>query len=841
MSLTTPNFNFKWTATPSIFLLALVLTLPSMGTLAAPKSNKNMKTQTTNKEEPKAMDEYQDKDNPTNMMEEKEEDLEFIQILGSRQTTGRPSLDSPVPIDIFSKERFSMVGSTADITDNLNTLLPSYLATPATGDGSAFVRPTSLRGMAGDQTLVMVNGRRRHRSALVQLFAPPANNGSHGVDVAMIPSIALKRVEVLRDGASAQYGSDAIAGVINLVLNDSIQKQVEMTYGQHFEGEANWKIAATGGVDWDEDSFLNLSIETNDNQALSRGHQHSDAPAGVDDVGADSPFGDAPLVQTWGRPETIGTRFVFNSMHSLRGNKKAYLFGNFAQTKGRFRFFYRTKENDALKGTNANATNLRQAKAVGFTPYLDGEQTDMSLVTGFKGTLAENNYDISMGYGSNNLDYTLYNSLNPKAPLKAINDGQAQRNFDTGDFSQSEFSLNVDLSRQLSEKLHIASGLEYRNEAFNQMAAETNAHLSPGSSGMIGTKPEDAGKHSRSNYALYGDLEYELNSQSLLQTALRFENFSDFGTTINGKVAGRYDVRGDLTLRGAISTGFHAPTPGQSNQRSTTTSYLNGERFDVGHFPAGHEEVKEFGSKPLTEETSLNLSLGLVYEMENIFTLTADYYNIGVAGRIYRANLNTNPNQDDTNDTSFYTNVMDLNHSGIDLTLSTNLMDLVSSIGLDTDIHFSYNMNSVEVTKNRMVKGKQVVSDEVIEDIENNYPSNNFTLTTYTPFMEHWSLLARGRYIGSHYDQSGRITNAAPKKKSKEIDSSMYFDIELSYMAIKDLTLSIGGTNIFDSYPTKIKDDGIHANMWKSGMPYPRRSATNYEGGAWYMKAAYMF
>ena len=448
MSLITPNFNFKWTATRSIFLLALALTLPSMGTLAAPKSNKNMKTQTTNKEEPRAMDEYQD--NPTNMMGEKEEDVEFIQILGSRQTTGRPSLDSPVPIDIFSKERFSMVGSTADITDNLNTLLPSYLAAPATGDGSAFVRPTSLRGMAGDQTLVMVNGRRRHRSALVQLFAPPANNGSHGVDVAMIPAIALKRVEVLRDGASAQYGSDAIAGVINLVLNDSPQKQVEMIYDQHFEGEANWKIAATGGVTWDEDSFLSLSIDTNDNQALSRGHQRPTAPTGVDGVGADSPFGDAPLVQTWGRPETMGTRFVFNSMHSLRGNKKAYLFGNFAQTKGRFRFFYRDKDHDALKGTNDKATNLTQAKAVGFTPYLDGEQTDMSLVSGFKGTMAANNYDISMGYGSNNLDYTLYNTLNPGAPLNK--DGQAQRDFDTGDFSQSEFSLNADLSRQLSEK-----------------------------------------------------------------------------------------------------------------------------------------------------------------------------------------------------------------------------------------------------------------------------------------------------------------------------------------------------------------------------------------------------
>ena len=281
--------------------------------------------------------------------QEEDGDEERIVVLGTRNLEPRPAVDSPVPVDVLEGEDFSMVGSTADITDNLHVLIPSYTATPATGDGSAFVRPTTLRGMAGDQTLVMINGKRRHRSSLVQLFAPPANNGSHGVDVAPIPSIAIKRVQVLRDGASAQYGSDAIAGVINFGLKDHRKGgMVEAIYGNHFEGEASWKVGINSGFPLGQHGFINLSVDTNDNEALSRGHQRPDAPQ-IDGVGNDSPWGDAPLVQTWGRPETSGTRLAFNSMYKLSQQLKPYLFGNFAKTKGRFRFFYRNPRSSILR------------------------------------------------------------------------------------------------------------------------------------------------------------------------------------------------------------------------------------------------------------------------------------------------------------------------------------------------------------------------------------------------------------------------------------------------------------------------------------------------------------
>lgn len=276
-----------------------------------------------------------------------------ITVIGSRNSRPRSASDSPVPVDVISGEDFNALGNSADLTDNLRILVPSYTATPATGDGSAFIRPTSLRGMAPDQTLILVNGKRRHRSALVQFFAPAAGNGAHGVDVGMIPGIALQRVEVLRDGAAAQYGSDAIAGVMNFVTRTADEGGELMgEYGQFYDGETSYRLAANVGIALGEQGFFNVSAEYWDNDALSRGIQRPDAAAliagGVTGVGADSPFGDAPLAQTWGRPETRGLRTFFTGGIDLNNGSELYLFGNFADTKGRYRFFYRNPNHSSI-------------------------------------------------------------------------------------------------------------------------------------------------------------------------------------------------------------------------------------------------------------------------------------------------------------------------------------------------------------------------------------------------------------------------------------------------------------------------------------------------------------
>ncbi|MDQ7050497.1 MAG: TonB-dependent receptor plug domain-containing protein [Enterobacterales bacterium] len=324
------------------------------------------------------------------------DDSETVLIIGSRSQKTRTIADSPVPVDILNADDLNAMGGTADLTDALKTLVPSYTATPATGDGSAFVRPTSLRGTAPDQTLVLVNGKRRHRSALVQFFAPAAGNGAHGVDIGMIPAIALKRVEVLRDGAASQYGSDAIAGVINFVTKDASDGgEVSLQYGQHYEGESSLKFGFNKGLEMGSTGFANFSLEYVDNEALSRGIIRPDAQAlldaGVQGVGADSPFGDAPFTQTWGRPQTSATRMYLNTGAELGNGSKWYGRVSYADTTGRYRFFYRNPNHSTLNtlrglGYTGNLNN------VGFTPYLDGDQTDLSLITGIEGEMAGGTY-----------------------------------------------------------------------------------------------------------------------------------------------------------------------------------------------------------------------------------------------------------------------------------------------------------------------------------------------------------------------------------------------------------------------------------------------------------------
>jgi len=392
-----------------------------------------------------------------------DDNIEKIQIVGSRSLKERSVVDSPVPVDIISADDINAVGGTADMTDNLKALIPSYTATPATGDGSAFVRPTSLRGTSSDQTLILVDGKRRHRSALVQFFAPAAGNGAHAPDVGMIPSIALKRVEVLRDGAASQYGSDAIAGVINFVTKDASDGgAVELQYGQHYEGESSMKLAVNKGLALGEDGFLNLSLEYADNDALSRGIIRPDAQAlvdaGVSGVGADSPFGDAPFTQSWGRPETEALRMFVNTGVELDGNKQLYGRFSYGDTSGRYRFFYRNPGHSTIASLKADGYTGKLTE-VGFTPFLDGDQTDFSAIVGIKGEIfSDTAYDFSISKGSNELDYFLNNSINPGLGLTASLE-IPQMGFDTGGYKQEEININADFSSLIGDDISFAYGM----------------------------------------------------------------------------------------------------------------------------------------------------------------------------------------------------------------------------------------------------------------------------------------------------------------------------------------------------------------------------------------------
>ena len=771
--------------------------------------------------------------------QESEMVIEEVITIGTRSARPRTAADSTVPVDVLQGEEFHAFGGTADLTDNLQALVPSYTATPATGDGSAFVRPTSLRGTAPDQTLVLVDGKRRHRSALLHFFAPAAGNGAHGVDIGMLPGIAIKRVEVLRDGASSQYGSDAIAGVINFVTKDADSGgEVYLQYGQHYEGEENLKFAANAGFAIGN-GFVNASVEHIENDQLIRAIQRPEfqglIDAGVDPslIGADAPFGEAPLLQTWGRPESSGTRVWISSGFDLSDSATLYARLGYADTDGRYRFFYRNPQHPSLVPLREQGFTGLPA---GFTPFLDGAQEDLSLIGGVEGEFASGMlYDFSVSYGTNELDYFLNNTVNTSLGLDSSLQ-IPQMDFDVGAYEQEEKNINADFSKLLTDNINLAFGFEWREETYKIIAGEPNAYFGGKTSGFAAPSPADAGSFDRDNWAVYADIEHDVTDRLLLQYALRYEDFSDFGDTLNGKLAGRYRISDSLAIRGAVSTGFHAPTPGQANISTIITTFdgTTGQQVEEGLVPSTDPRIIDLGGQPLTEEESQNISLGFTSDLGDATTLTVDFYQIKVDNRIYRTGnipLPPLPSGLETS-ISFYTNALDVEHTGVDVVLNSNVS---WENGQDTSMTLAYNYNEIEVTGQQFINGVQPVSDALVEDIENNYPDHRFVFTANHFFNDSWNLLARVNYFGDHYDERGRI--GAAESPSAKIGSVIYVDAELGWQVNDSWRLSLGAVNIFDEYIDKVGPP--NANRLSVGLEYPRRSAANYEGGSWYLRGTF--
>ena len=769
--------------------------------------------------------------------------IEEIVVIGSRKR-GRSAAESTAPIDVISGETFGLAGNTADITDNLRVNVPSYNASVASGDGDTFVRPTSLRGLAPDQTLVMVNGKRRHRAAMIAEFVPSAGKGAQGPNIGMLPGIAFQRVEVLRDGASAQYGSDAIAGVINFVTRDADEGgELRVQYGQFYEGEQSYMIAGNVGVSVGGRGFLNLSAEYSENDGLSRGIQRPNAQAlidsGVPGVGTDTPFDDAPLVQTWGRAQGENIRLFFNSGIDINGNMTAYAQGNYADTFGRYRFFYRAPNHITLRTLREQFgfNGLPQ----GFTPFFDGEQRDSSIVGGLRGELANGLlFDLSVGSGHNRIDFILNNTINQSIGLGP--DGNpAQRDFDVGDLEQEETTINADFSRQFTDSLHLAFGAEWREETFFVIAGEPSSWAGAGSSGFKGFEPQNAGEFSRDNYALYAEIEQDVSDAFLAQYALRYEDFSDFGDTINGKVAVRYDATDRFSLRGALSTGFHAPTPGQANIQKITTTFDNdlGLQVESGTVPPTHPLALAAGGSPLTEEKSTNVSVGFATGFGDATTLTADFYLIEVEDRIFKTqNLPTiDPVTGVGSNVQFFTNALDLKVTGLDLVLTT-AFDWGGS-GLGTTLTAAYNHNQVKVDSQTAINGILPVSAASVEDIEESYPQDRVTITATTSGGGNWDFLARINYFGAHYDERGRIGGVDGGPPTQKVGSTVFVDLELGYQLDECWRLTAGASNAFDEYVDVVGPP--NANRQNVGLLYPRRTAANFEGGSWYLRANYVW
>ena len=805
--------------------------------------------------------------------------IEEIITIGTRSQRPRSAVTSTAPIDVLSEEDFNRIGNAADITDNLKALSPSYNATTASGDQDTFVRPVSLRGLAPDQTLVMINGKRRHRAALVAEFTPGAGKGAHGPNIGMIPSIAIKNVEILRDGAAAQYGADAIAGVINFQMKDAAEGgALRVQYGEFYQDEQSYKVEGNIGLPLGNNGFINASVEYSDNDALSRGHQRPNAQTLIDNgvpVGQDTPFDDEPFAQTWGRPASENILLFVNAGVDISDNAELYLHGNYAETDGRYRFFFRNPEfplgcslgtstTPCLVEPHSHLRPLREAGLrglpAGFTPFFDGDHTDFSVVGGVRGDVNGLYYDVSVGYGEDELDFLLNNTISRDPMLAANADGSpGQRDFDVGAWTQEELNINADLSKQLTDRLHFAVGAEWREETFIITPGEPASYSGAGASGFKGFVPADSGSFSRENHAIYGELEFEVSDRMLTQYAVRYEDFSDFGSTVNGKLAARYDLFDALALRGAISTGFHAPTPGQSNVRKVTTTFDANLNVSVeeGTLPPEHPLVLGAGGAPLKEEQSVNLSLGFAADLTDLLggvntTLTVDLYRIKIDDRIYKTSgAFPAPHPDsittDCNDIralctniSFFTNALDMESEGVDVVL-TSALDWSNAVS--TDFSFAFSYNEIDVTGQSEINGQKPVSASDVEDIENSYPNERFVVSAFTTFADKLDLMIRANYYGSHYDQRGTIDGPSPSAK---LGSEVFVDLELGYNFNDNLRFLVGASNVFDAFVDKIRptdtcgSQGLTcANRWSQGMPYARRAAANYEGGSWYVRAGY--
>ena len=611
-----------------------------------------------------------------------------IYVVGTRRPV-RSTADTPAPIDLIGGEDFTDQGST-DLSDLMRTLVPSYnVSTQPISDAATFIRPANLRGLGPNQTLVFVNGKRRHRAAVITWLGNGVSEGAQGPDISVIPAIALKRVEVLRDTASAQYGSDAIAGVMNFVLKDRPDGGVvETQWGRTYEGDgAAYRLAGNVGVPLGEGGFANLSAQWRESEPTVRSVQRADA-AGL--IAGGNTYVRQPYAQIWGQPDVSGDYTVFvNSGFEMNESAEVYAFGNFAnrETEGGFFFrnpntrrgifkdrivgdltpddgascpaitptddFFSPEEARAYMDANPNCFVFNERFPGGFTPQFKGEVSDHAATAGLRGAFDSGlTWDASYTLGQSKIDFSMRDTINaslgPDTPTQ----------FELGSYTQTEQTANLDLTYEVDvaafdSPLHTAVGAEWRREQFEITAGEPESwQAGPlaadsfgdigfgiGANGFSGFSDDVAGSWSRSNVAGYVDLEADVTERLTVGTMGRVEHFDDFDTTTDVKLGALYRVNDNLGLRGSASTGFRAPPVGPQNVINVTTAFITdvitGER-GLGQratIPPTCAEARLKGSKPLKPEESVTFTVGAVAEA-GPFSLTADYYRIDVEGRL---------------------------------------------------------------------------------------------------------------------------------------------------------------------------------------------------------------
>tara|TARA_Y100000766_G_scaffold108958_1_gene93205 strand:- start:4613 stop:7567 length:2955 start_codon:yes stop_codon:yes gene_type:complete len=837
--------------------------------------------------------------------------LEKIAVVGTRNSP-RSAVDSPVPLDVIGSETLNSQGN-SDVLSMLSVMVPSLnVNDQPINDASSLVRPANLRGMSSDHTLLLLNGKRRHRSAVITFLGGGLSDGAQGPDISVIPAYALKQVEVLRDGAAAQYGSDAIAGVINFVLKDAREGgHVALKVGGYSEGDGElFQVQLNKGFAIGEDGFLNATAEYRQQNGTSRSVQRIDAQNLIDQGNV---FIASPS-QVWGALDVNeDIKLALNAGADISSKSQFYSFATAARREinGGFYFrnpqtregvFSRTDPNtgesrlivadldglesgiacpsitlssnsvlldptyqliaDNTTALGANCFAFNEWFPGGFTPKFGGTITDASVAMGVKHELPNGwAMDASATLGYSDIEYTISNTVNPSLGP------QTPTSFSPGGVSQVERTLNLDFNKLIQtifdDPVIIAVGLEWRKETYFQKSGDEASYIagpfalepplglnqgfSIGSNGFPGYQPQSAGHWSRSNWAVYADLEFYVTEAWQFGVATRVEHFSDFGSTFDGKLSTRYKLNDIFALRGSVNTGFKAPTVGQSNVINVTTAYGVNGLEDQATLPPTDLISLQLGATPLTPEESVNFSLGLVMQASENFFATLDYFNIRLSDRI--STTSAIPLTDDDisaliaqgrsdaakyNAAKYFTNDFDTKTQGVDLVVNYNfaLADWSNSLLL------AFNWTDTQVERVTLYPAQ--VGDEIrllpnltqarIRMLEDNLPAHRGSITLEQS-KGNWAFTWRLNYYGEFYEDH-LDASAGMDIYGNALTT---FDAQVAWKVLPQTQVTLGAQNLFDSMPNENPFQG------EVGALYPPTSPSGINGAFYYAGIEYTF
>ncbi len=830
-------------------------------------------------------------------------ELNNVVVIGSRNAT-RTKLDTPVPVDIIPLSQITNEVGQVDLNQILTYVAPSFQSARQTiADGTDHVDPAQLRGLGPDQVLVLVNGKRRHQSSLVNVNGT-VNRGTVGTDLSAIPASAIERVEILRDGAAAQYGSDAIAGVINLVLkqktgvldgsvsygfynseyeknyalykltNNSADPSVRVTDGETVQAGLNYGFNLGGK------GFINLTGEYISREPTNRTGTYTGQvyPSVGGQVRDDSilqakGFDRNDFDMLIGQSKMTGGGAILNAEYNLSTNWSVYAFGGFNRKDGKAAGFFRYPSSIA-SGARTYANNIFAIYPNGFLPKINSELTDISAAVGLRGKLGLWNVDLSNTFGQNQFDFIINNSVN--YTQAAVSPNNLQTEFDAGGTKFSQNTVNLDFSRNFPvlEGLNVAFGGEYRTESFGIRAGEEsswkNYDTASGAGGAAQVFPgfltTNEGTNNRNSAAAYIDLEEDFTSNWMVGAAVRFENYSDFGSTVNYKAVTRYKIGNALTLRGSVSTGFRAPSMQQRFYAKTNTLFVtvNGQLQPVesGTFTNDSRPAQILGIPELKEETSQSYTVGLTTRPFDGLEISVDAYQIDIDNRIILTNnfsdggdtlLRAQLQAANAGQANFFANAVDTRARGIEAVIAyatkfggnQELKATLAGVFINNEVKKDDKGAPIIKASDILIRTGQVSSYFNREDqsrIEVANPKNKISLTLNYK-VGHFSTMVRAVHFGEVIYLDPTInpevpanfpTNAFTGQKEtldQTFSPKVVTDLTLSYEFVKGLTFTVGANNLFDVY----QDRHTHSSNFSSGrFVYSRRVQQMGFGGSYY-------